>query len=186
MRLFVAIAPPASALDEVEARLAGLRPAWPQLRWTSRAAWHITLAFLGEVGEHAAGQLGGRLGRAASRHPSLNLAINGAGAFPAAPRARVLWLGIEESGHGIAALAASVAAGARRAGAAPPDEGRPYRPHLTLARCRVPVDVRPLVAAIGGLAGPSWTATEIHLIRSYLGSEQRYEVLGTWPLRTAG
>src|SRR5579875_999805 len=54
MRLFVAIAPPASALDEVEARLAGLRPAWPQLRWTSRAAWHITLAFLGEVGEHAA------------------------------------------------------------------------------------------------------------------------------------
>ena len=54
MRLFVAIAPPHGVLDEVEAAVAPLRPAWPALRWTGRPAWHVTLAFLGEVGEQAA------------------------------------------------------------------------------------------------------------------------------------
>ena len=47
MRLFVAITPPPRVLDELEARVAPLRPAWPALRWTGQPAWHVTLAFLG-------------------------------------------------------------------------------------------------------------------------------------------
>ena len=54
MRLFVAITPPPAVLDELETRVAVLRPEWPALRWTGQPAWHVTLAFLGEVGEHTA------------------------------------------------------------------------------------------------------------------------------------
>ena len=169
------------------------RPGWrrcgppgPALRWTGRPAWHVTLAFLGEVGEPAAGELGPRLERAAHRHPSLPLSFAGAGAFPAPGRARVLWAGISGDRRALEALARSVAAGARRAGAPPPDEGRRFRPHLTLARCREPADVGRLVDALAGYAGAPWTAAEIHLIRSHPGdpgSPPRYETLGTWPLR---
>jgi RNA 2',3'-cyclic 3'-phosphodiesterase len=183
MRLFVAIAPPAAVLDELEASVAPLRARWPALRWTGPEAWHLTLAFLGEVSEDTAAALAPRLERAAHRHPSLALSFGPGGAFPSADRARVLWTGIEGDRPGLGALAMSVAAGARRAGAAPPDEGRRFRPHVTLARCRQPCDVRQAVQSLAGYAGTPWTAGEIHLIRSYLGAgPPRYQSEGTWPL----
>ena len=187
MRLFVAIAPPPAVLEELEGTVAPLRPAWPALRWTGREAWHVTLAFLGEVGEDTATALGPRLERAAHRHPGLSLSFGAGGAFPAPRRAQVFWTGIHGDRRALEALARSVAAGARRAGAPSADEGRRFRPHLTLARCRAPADVGPLVEALAGYAGAPWTAGEIHLIRSHLpteaGGQPRYEVAGTWPLR---
>jgi 2'-5' RNA ligase len=184
VRLFVAIAPPPAVLEDLEARVAPLRPAWPALRWTGRQAWHLTLAFLGDVSEDTAVALRPRLERAAHRHPGLSLAFAGVGAFPAPGRARVLWSGIHGDHRALEALARSVAAGARRAGAPPPDEGRRFRPHLTLARCREPADVGPLVETLAGYAGPPWTAAEIHLILSHLGgAAPQYEMVGTWPLR---
>jgi RNA 2',3'-cyclic 3'-phosphodiesterase len=182
MRLFVAIALPAAAAGELDSAVAPLRLAWPELRWTGRDAWHLTLAFLGEVDEELTGKLGDRLQRAAARHARLSLSLGGAGAFPTAARARVLWTGIRGDRRGLAALAASVAAGARRAGVPPSQEGRRYEPHLTLARCRAPADVQTLVATLAGFAGTPWTAGEIYLIRSRLQDQPRYETLGAWPM----
>jgi 2'-5' RNA ligase len=54
MRLFVAITPPPAALGELEAAVAPVRGQWPELRWTGHPDWHVTLAFLGEIGEPAA------------------------------------------------------------------------------------------------------------------------------------
>jgi RNA 2',3'-cyclic 3'-phosphodiesterase len=182
MRLFVAIAPSTVALDELEAATMPLRGDWPQLRWTDRPAWHITLAFLGEVEEPAAGRLAPRLADAARLRPALGLSVAGSGAFPGPARAHVLWAGIAGDLTGLTGLSADVVKGARQAGAPPPDDGRGFMPHLTLARCRAPADVSPLAGALAGYAGPSWAAAEIHLIRSLLGARPRYEVMGSWPL----
>jgi 2'-5' RNA ligase len=187
MRLFVAIEPPTAALDELDAATMPLRQAWPQLRWTDRSAWHITLAFLGEVDEATAVRLRPELGHAARdcRHaPDLSVAASGA--FPSADRAHVLWTGISGDLPVLKALAKEVAAGADRAGAPPPDAGRGFMPHLTLARCRAPANVHPLVGALAGYSGMPWAATEIHLVRSLLGARPRYEVMGTWSLRARG
>ena len=183
MRLFVAIAPSAVALDELEAATMPLREAWPQLRWTDRPAWHITLAFLGEVDEPAAAQLEPKLEDAARGHPALGLSVAGSGAFPGPARARVLWTGIAGDLEGLKALCRRVVKGAREAGAPPPDDGRGFTPHLTLARCRAPADVNSLVGALAGYAGTPWAAAEIHLIRSLLAARPRYEVISTWPLQ---
>jgi RNA 2',3'-cyclic 3'-phosphodiesterase len=182
MRLFVAIEPSAVALDELEAATTPLRDAWPQLRWTDRPAWHITLAFLGEVDEPVAARLAPQLAGAARRGPALGLSVAGSGAFPVPARARVLWTGIAGDLTGLGALAAAVAKSARDAGAPPPDDGRGFMPHLTLARCRAPADVSSLAGALAGYAGTPWAAAEIHLIRSLLGTRPRYQVIGTWPL----
>lgn len=186
MRLFVAVVPPQAVLDELEAAVTPLRPGWRALRWTGIPAWHLTLAFLGEVGDHTAGALGPRLGRAAARHPSLSLSLAGGGAFPGPKRARVLWTGLRGDLRTLEALAGSVAAGARRAGAPPPDEGRKFRPHVTLARCREPADVTGLVGELSGYAGAPWTATEVHLISSTpggVGAAPHYETVARFPLR---
>src|SRR5580692_11013651 len=170
MRLFVAIAPSAAALDELDALAGPLRAGRQDLRWTNREAWHVTLAFLGQVDESAANRLLRRLENAARRHHVFRLAFTGAGAFPAPARANVLWSGLSGDRAALAHLAESVAAGASRAGAPPPDKGRRFRPHLTLARCRMPADVTELVAALDGYQGPSWPADRIHLVRSRLAA----------------
>ncbi len=183
MRLFVAIVPPPDALAELADVLAPLRAASPGLRWTGPDDWHLTLAFLGEVADPVLANLFLRLERAARRHPVQRLAVSGGGAFPRPSRATVLWAGISTAG-GLGPLAASVAAAARRAGAPPPDEGRRYRPHLTLARLRQPADISPLTAALAGFSGRSWTAADVRLIRSNLRGQPRYTELGRWPLRS--
>jgi RNA 2',3'-cyclic 3'-phosphodiesterase len=184
MRLFVAIVPPAAVLAELAAAVRPLQAEAPDLRWASTTSWHLTLAFLGDVNERILPELSTRLERAARRHPPQRLAIVGGGGFPAAARARVLWAGVEADAGALRALAGSVAAGARRAGAPPPDEGRKYSPHLTLARCREPANVTTLTAALAGVSTSAWTAQSVHLIRSYLGGGQasRYEDVADWPL----
>ncbi len=186
MRLFVAIAPPSAALDELDVLVEPFRARRLDLRWTNREAWHVTLAFLGQVDEAAAARLMPRLERAAGQHQQVRLAFAGAGAFPAAARANVLWSGLSGDRGALARLAESVAAGASRAGTPPPDKGRRFQPHLTLARCRMPADVTELVAALDGYQGQPWTADRLHLVRSRLGATEypRYTSLANWPLCT--
>jgi 2'-5' RNA ligase len=185
MRLFVAIAPPPAVLDELDDLVEPWRAGRRDLRWTNREAWHVTLAFLGQLDEAAAARLMPRLERAARRHHQVRLAFAGAGAFPVATRANVLWSGLSGDRRALARLAESVAAGASRAGAPPPDKGRRFQPHLTLARCRMPADVTELVAALDAYQGQPWTADRVHLVRSRLGATEqpRYTSLASWPLR---
>ena len=181
----MAVALPGHAAGELDSAVAPLRLAWPELRWTGRDAWHLTLAFLGEVEEKVTGELADGLAAAAGANQQLSLALGGAGAFPVADRARVLWTGIEGDLAGLADLAGAVETGAKAAGIPPTSGGRRYEPHLTLARCRAPADVRTLVATLAGFAGTAWTAAEIHLIRSRLQERPRYETLGSWSLAVA-
>jgi 2'-5' RNA ligase len=191
MRLFVAVTPPASALDEMDAVVAPLRPSWPQVRWTLRPTWHLTLAFLGEVDEAAADDLGKGLGQAAAGMQQFPLALAGGGAFPNGPSIahHVFWAGLAEAGKPeLKTLADKVGEAAHKAGAPPPEDGRGFKPHLTLARCRAPVCLSPLVAAMAGFQGTPWPVTEILLAQSFLRPERpeaRYVRLGQWPLAAA-
>jgi 2'-5' RNA ligase len=179
VRLFVALIPPEDTLDEIETAFAPCRGVRPELRWTRRESWHVTLAFYGEVGDRTVPRLLPRLERAAGRHPRRELAFAGAGAFPRARTARTLWTGIHTDLQG---LADSCLAAGRREGI---DTGRALRfhPHLTVARCRSPLDLRPVVETLRTYEGTLWTAGEIHLVQSHLGAEVRYETLRRWPLR---
>jgi 2'-5' RNA ligase len=187
VRLFVAIVPPPAVVAGLDERMAEVRPGWPGLRWTRPASWHVTLAFLGEVPEQVVPELRIRLERAARRHRAQEMAVSGAGAFPRPRRATAVWAGFRADQAALSALAASAAAGARRAGAPSPDEGRRYQAHLTLAYLREPADVSALTEQLAGLTGTGWTASSIELVRSHLpgpghGSRPTYETLATWPL----
>ena len=92
MRLFVAVQPPQNALKELDAAVAPLRSAWPDLRWAGQDRWHLTLAFLGEVADTRLDGLRERLARAASRHNEMRVRIGRGGAFPSPARARLLLL----------------------------------------------------------------------------------------------
>ncbi|MCP2337118.1 RNA 2',3'-cyclic phosphodiesterase [Actinomadura rupiterrae] len=188
MRLFVALLPPQDVLDELERFVAPLQDTVPDLRWTQRDLLHVTLTFLGEVDDRTLERLLPRLERATARHDRLNLSLAGGGAFPGGgAHARVLWTGLYGDRRGLARLAASTTAAGRRVGT-PPDNHRTFRPHLTLARSRHPVDVRPLLEPMSAFAGAPWTADRVHLVRSHLPAGGRtkvlYDPIASWPLRT--
>jgi RNA 2',3'-cyclic 3'-phosphodiesterase len=181
----VGVVPPSAVLDDLEAACAPLRVARDDLRWTGRELWHLTLAFLGEVGDDDLASLVPWLERAAGRQCPFTLNVAGGGAFTNPARANVLWSGLSGDRDALAALAATVAGAALEAGIRPADS-RGFTPHLTLARCRAPVDVRGIIARLDGYRGPGWTVQEIHLIRSWLSRNQpRYETIETWKLRAA-
>lgn len=199
MRLFVAVDPPPTALAALRAGLAQARTATeatpaqrtddpiagPSLRWVDPALWHLTLAFFAEVGDSRLTELSARLARAAGRHRPVSLRLAGAGCFPSRrSRATVLWSGVAGDREPLTRLAASLTAAGRRVGAKV--DARTYRPHLTLARSRTPVDLGPVVSALAGHHGPSWTATQVHLVRSWLGPRPRHERLAAFPLGPAG
>ncbi|GAB3691258.1 RNA 2',3'-cyclic phosphodiesterase [Actinocorallia lasiicapitis] len=181
MRLFAALVPPDEILDELESFTAPLRKEWPALRWADRDLWHVTVAFYGDLDDEARERLIPHLQRAAARTPALALSFAGVGAFPSGGvHARVLWTGVYGDRRPLAKLAASASAAGRHAGV-PPDQ-KPFRPHLTLARCRTPRDVRPLTERLASYAGRPWQAATVQLIRSHF-PKPRYETLAVYPLR---
>ncbi|MGH3799331.1 MAG: RNA 2',3'-cyclic phosphodiesterase [Pseudonocardiaceae bacterium] len=180
MRLFVALTPPGEVVEELKASTAPLRQLAPDLRWTRPEHWHVTLAFLGEVGDDVVDELAHRLSRAAARHPSLSLVLGGGGRFGH----QVLWTRVQGDRDRLRRLAGSVQAAARRSRL--PMEQRPYRPHLTLARADVSADLRPLVERLASWQGRPWVATQLYLVRSRLGAgpggSALHEPIAGWPL----
>ncbi|GLW97469.1 RNA 2',3'-cyclic phosphodiesterase [Microtetraspora sp. NBRC 16547] len=205
--MFVALSPPVGVLAEIAAEVSPRRAEWPGLRWVDDALWHVTLAFLGEVPDPVRPELDVRLARAAARYAPMRLWFGAAGAFPSPGRAKTLWIGLNtvlvepaepagsqgagssEGAHGrpgpfaepLVRLAASLAAGARRAGAEEVDRKR-FHPHLTLARSRHGDDLRTLVASMSAFRGREWEAESVQLVCSHLGSHVRYERVAVYPL----
>jgi RNA 2',3'-cyclic 3'-phosphodiesterase len=157
-RAFVAVVPPAEVLDAIDALD---RPAVPGARWSTRAQWHVTLQFLGNRADVEAVTVA--LGALSVRSGPVRL--GGAGAFPSERRGRVLWVGARAGGALLAQLAAAVGALLRPLGHEP--EAREYHPHVTLARCKAPTDLREVVAGLGdGPVGPAWDARDVVLFES--------------------
>ncbi len=185
MRLFVAVRPDAAAVTSLSEALRQL-PADVPVRWGRPEQWHLTLCFLGEVEPRVVPELEERLIRAAGRAAPLTPRLQGAGAFPSPRRARVLWAGVQGDREALIRLAATTTAAAARTGIAV--ERRPYRPHLTLGRVREQpgADLTPVVAALGGYAGPPWVANAVELVSSRLGPRPEHETIARLPLGPGG
>jgi 2'-5' RNA ligase len=185
MRLFVAVVPPLEVVEDLAEFVEPRREHRDDdLRWASEENSHLTLAFLGEVPERKTDELAERLERAAHRRPPMTLRMAGAGAFPNAAEARVLWVGVHGDNTALSRLATGTRASANRAGIEV--AGRRFRPHLTLARIRRPVDVTRWLRIFEGYQGPDWKADSIQLISSRLGQGPNrgaaYDTVGEWPL----
>lgn len=169
MRLFVAVELPEAVRREIAGRAARAARTLPPAKWSRADALHLTLAFLGEVEETAAAPLASALAGAVAPLPPFAARIAGAGAFPPRGGARVLWLGLEPAAP-FEALAAAVRGAI--AGCGLSFDEKPFRAHLTVARCRTPWRESEREAALRtlGEAGALELRVErIALIESRLG-----------------
>ncbi len=189
-RMFVAVIPPESVIEDLESFVGPRREAAP-FRWTQPDQWHLTLAFSGNVPDRAYDDLVDRLGRAARKRHPVAARIAGGGAFPDAARAKVVYAGVQASDPDAEELR-RMASGARAAVATSGAEvdGQRFRPHLTLARVHRPVEATKFIRLLDAYSSPTWTVGELALVASHLGegprNRARHEVVETFSLGRAG
>ncbi|MGW2472557.1 RNA 2',3'-cyclic phosphodiesterase [Streptomyces sp. NPDC001665] len=184
VRVFIALAPPDPAKNELAREL---RPAYathPRVRWNRVEDWHITLAFLGALPVDTVPLLRAPLAALAASHPAPRLALHGGGTFDE----RVAWSGIAGDLDGLHRLADGVRAVVRDCGIALED--RPLRPHLTLARVRRGdhTSAGEIAGLLTEFRGRPWPAERLHLVGSNAGGgpgQIRYRDIEAWPLGTA-
>jgi len=139
-RVFLAINLPATVRDGIAAALAPMRAAARELSWVEPADLHLTLKFLGAQPTDAVASLRAALAPALARIAPMALDIGGLGAFPNLRAPRVVWMAVTAEArfellhHDIELIGA--AQGYEL-------EGRPFRPHITLARARTALAERP-------------------------------------------
>ena len=128
LRLFVGIGFP----PELKLRLSLLCSGLPGAKWVDPGNLHLTLRFIGEIGEDVAADIDEALSRLRARRFTLQIA--GTGVF-GGERPRNLWAGVERSPE-LVGLRDKVEQALIRIGLAP--EPRKFSPHVTLARLRDP------------------------------------------------
>jgi len=134
LRLFIALPLP----QEMKERLASLQVDWKRkahgVRWVRPEGLHITLKFLGHVPEGEIQGIKRVMERVSLGFPPFRVGIRGAGAFPSLQKARVLWIGVEDSDGRLKGIFKALERGLEKLGF--PREDRPFRPHLTLGRVK--------------------------------------------------
>ncbi len=188
MRLFLAInlEPPTRRLVYQEA--AGLRAAAPTLAWVPEERLHLTLRFLGEQPEDARDRVALAMDKVAGRHSWFSTALREFGGFPNLRRPRVVWIGMEHDPR-LEMLHHDVEVACEGLGY--PLEGRPFRPHVTLARAKAPIGRETAGALQNAAAAATDAAFEttirsIDLVHSRLLREgARHELLHSSVFREA-
>ena len=134
MRTFIAIEIPAEIKKGMAEAQGRLKVSGVEAGWTRPEGIHLTLKFLGDVGEQRIPEVMNALTRAVIGMNRFRLEITGAGAFPNPRSARVAWIGVSGDLERLMALQSSVEEA--MAGFGMERENRKFTPHLTLGRIK--------------------------------------------------
>jgi 2'-5' RNA ligase len=186
VRLFLAINLSPEVRASIAEASAPLRAIAPDLSWVGESKLHLTVKFLGEQPESLAWSLAEAMRAVGERNRLIDVEIGGVGAFPNFRRPRVVWIGVTPDPK-LELLHHDVESTCEVLGL--PVEGKPFRPHLTLARVkprsRDPRALRELARVARDVTYvEEIVITSLDLMASELTpSGSRYRVLASTPLR---
>ena len=186
MRLFLAVNPGEELRQELATRIDSVRGRYAgsgALRWTTPESWHLTLQFLGEWPEDRIGRLEQGIKPLASRGIFL-LEPGTLGAFPRLDNPRVLFLHLGSDGNA-ERLAAAVQKTVGEIWPDGPQDRKPFRSHLTIARVKghLSQEDRDALAALDLVGLPVTEANDFRLVASrMLSAGAEHKVLAVVPL----
>ena len=148
-----------------------LKAAAPLVKWAYVDNLHLTLRFLGDVKESELEELFEALHDGVRGLVPFALEVTGIGAFPHWRHPRVVWAGCGEGADDAVALAervedACVDLGYER-------ERRPFRPHLTLGRVKLPADAMGLEEATAEIRDKVYGFMDVDAIVVFMSSLRR-------------
>lgn len=134
MRAFIAVELPEPVRQALRREQARFREVCPDAKWTRPEGIHLTLKFLGDISTQQETQVRDALS-GMEPFEKFTVRVQGFGFFPGAKRPRIFWVGLEAPPE-LARLAGKVETALTALGF--PPEKRAFKPHLTLARFKVP------------------------------------------------
>lgn len=132
-------------------RLAGLQQrlaeSAPGVKWAAADNWHVTLLFLGEVGEIEVLDVCRTVETVCRDVPAFPMTLSGTGAFPTPRRPRTLIVNVTEGADELRQLHDALEKPLLELGCYRREE-RGYTPHLTLGRVRASDDPAALAGVV--------------------------------------
>jgi len=185
IRTFVAVELDTAARRAVEQVLERLRVTGADVRWVPPESLHLTLKFLGNMSVQRVSEVEVALTESLSGQVrGFEFSLAGVGTFPSPASPRVVWVGVAAGAEELAVLADRVERTLEPLGF--PREKRPFRPHLTLGRCRSTRGLDGLkraIAAESSFSGPLVRVRRVVLFSSDLRPTGAvYRPLATFPL----
>lgn len=177
IRTFIAVEVPEAQKDALARLRDRLAPTIAGSKWVSRAQYHATLAFLGDVPERDLVAINNAVDRAAAEVEPLEVRLLGLGAFPNPGRPRNIWVGFDGPGlDGFSRLHQAVHQALGAVGHRP--DGRDaFFPHVTLARFKTgpgrsaPPDLRRVIPTHDAWSTDWFTIAEVVTFASELRPE---------------
>ncbi len=133
LRCFIAVTLPAPLKQSVGEMMRSLGETGADVKWVPEQNLHLTLKFLGAIGEEKIEEMTGALRKKLSPYRPFYITIGGVGCFPGGRHPRVIWVGIQEYGP-LEDIYREVEGVMKQFGY--PPEDRPFSPHLTIGRVR--------------------------------------------------
>ncbi|VVB75906.1 RNA 2',3'-cyclic phosphodiesterase [Candidatus Tiddalikarchaeum anstoanum] len=134
MRLFTAVEIPVNIRKKVQDLIDKYRKVEPCAKYVAYENIHITLKFLGDVGEKKVDNIIEELGKI--KNKKFECRLGKIGGFPNTVHPKVVWVGLKEGADNLVNLYFGI----DKATPGFSEELKPYHPHVTLFRCDGIVD----------------------------------------------
>lgn len=134
MRVFVALSISSSIKEKIADVQRRLKRREDKVKWVNPDIIHLTLKFLGEIGEEKVKKVFQTAEIVGREFSPFSMKIEGMGIFPNFSRPQVVWIGVKEEEEKLKSLVASLGKELKKEGF--PEEKREWKPHLTIGRVR--------------------------------------------------
>jgi RNA 2',3'-cyclic 3'-phosphodiesterase len=180
---------------DLQRHLAGvirqMAQALPGLRWVDPVGIHLTLAFLGELTDEQLASVRDATMHTVRQCASFSYSLSGLGIFGSPRRPSVIWIGITEPSELLLRVHRVLNTELLQRGFSV--DTRPFSPHFTLARVKVPLSIdeqrslRDLLAGDqrGIVTTQSFSAEQLIVVKSeLLSTGAHYSVLNSYKLQS--
>ena len=171
-RIFLALDLDDEARRRLQAAQDKLSRCGGKIRWVAPRNIHITLCFLGDIGDDLLAEACRAAEQVASRHEPFDFEVRGVQCIPPSGRLRMLWTTSPDTDGKITSLQAGLAETLSALGL--PKEDRKFLPHATLARVKFVKDAAALRRAAAELADTDFGtvgAAQVVVYSSELGPD---------------
>jgi 2'-5' RNA ligase len=165
MRCFIALDISAAVRDEFAGLLEDLKASGADVKWTEPQNLHLTLKFLGEIGEDKVEKVKQALEGLVSQSRPFAIRFAGLGSFGDPKHPRVLWVGVEEGRDELKNLALKIETQLQALGFE--KEPRSFSAHLTLGRVRTGRNLKALIEKLKTLSFSSKNTVKIDRLFFY-------------------
>jgi 2'-5' RNA ligase len=141
----------------------------PSAAWTPAGHLHLTVKFLGDIARATVEPLAAAVGRLVEGQAAPSAGSLRLDAFPSVEAAEVIVALLDDPAGDLAGLAGRVEGIAGKHGVAA--DARAYRPHVTLARLKMPYDVRRWLRPELAPGTDACTVVALTLFESKLGDQ---------------